>query len=80
MIYPFIGLFQEKYKVTHVFYTDEIKEVLFDQYQATGRPLLFLLHGLNTDCNKYSKPAEFQVYVSSHEHQYIPCMGLILIA
>ncbi|XP_059284363.1 uncharacterized protein LOC132037774 [Lycium ferocissimum] len=52
--------FQEKYKVTQVFYTDEIKEVLFDQYQATGTPLLFLLHGLNTDGNKYSKPAEFQ--------------------
>ncbi|MCD9637944.1 hypothetical protein HAX54_021495 [Datura stramonium] len=52
--------FQEKYKVTQVFYTDEIKEVFFDQYQATGTPLLFLLHGLNTDSNKYSKPAEFQ--------------------
>ncbi|KAJ8568709.1 hypothetical protein K7X08_030931 [Anisodus acutangulus] len=52
--------FQEKYKVSQVFYTDEIKEVLFDQYQATGTPLLFLLHGLNTDSNKYSKPAEFQ--------------------
>ncbi|WMV37830.1 hypothetical protein MTR67_031215, partial [Solanum verrucosum] len=52
--------FQEKYKITQVFYTDEIKEVLLDQYQATGAPLLFLLHGLNTDSNKYSKPAEFQ--------------------
>ncbi|KAH0657065.1 hypothetical protein KY285_031947 [Solanum tuberosum] len=52
--------FQEKYKVTQVFYTDEIKEVLLDQYQVTGAPLLFLLHGLNTDSNKYSKPAEFQ--------------------
>ncbi|XP_069142921.1 uncharacterized protein [Solanum lycopersicum] len=53
--------FQEKYKVTQVFYTDEIKEVLVDQYQATGAALLFLLHGLNTDSNKYFKPAEFQV-------------------
>ncbi|XP_009792030.1 uncharacterized protein [Nicotiana sylvestris] len=52
--------FQEKYKVTQVFYTDEIKEVLSNQYQEMGTPLLFLLHGLNTDSNKYSKPAEFQ--------------------
>lgn len=77
---PFIGLFQEKYNVTQVFYTDEIKEVLLDQYQATGTPLLFLLHGLNTDSNKYTKPAEFQVYVSSRQHQYTSCTGLILIA
>ncbi|XP_009605130.1 uncharacterized protein [Nicotiana tomentosiformis] len=52
--------FQAKYKVTQVFYIDEIKEVLSNQYQAMGTPLLFLLHGLNTDSNKYSKPAEFQ--------------------
>lgn len=81
MIYSYIGLFQEKYKVTQVFYTDEIKEVLSNQYQEMGTPLLFLLHGLNTDSNKYSKPAEFQVYVSSHEHHYyVSCMGLVLIA
>lgn len=55
-----LSYFQEKYNVTQVFYTDEIKEVLLDQYQATGTPLLFLLHGLNTDSNKYTKPAEFQ--------------------
>lgn len=47
--------------VTLVFYTDEIPKVLHDRFQGSGRPLLFLLHGLNTDSNKFSKPADFEV-------------------
>lgn len=47
--------------VEMVYYTDEIAEVLQDVYQESHKPLLFLLHGLNTDSNNFSKPAEFQV-------------------
>ncbi|KAM7519587.1 hypothetical protein LguiB_018549 [Lonicera macranthoides] len=52
--------FKETYKVSMVYYTDEIVKVLHDQYQGSGKPLLFLLHGLNTDSNNFSKPAEFE--------------------
>ncbi|GMN50708.1 hypothetical protein TIFTF001_019838 [Ficus carica] len=52
--------FKEKYKVSMVFYTDEIAEVLQNEYQESNKSLLFLLHGLNTDSDNYSKPAEFQ--------------------
>lgn len=50
--------------VSMVYYTDEITGVLHDQFQGSGKPLLFLLHGLNTDSNNYAKPAEFEVLVS----------------
>lgn len=52
--------FKETYMVSTVFYTDEIVKVLHDQYQGLEKPLLLLLHGLNTDSNKFSKPAEFE--------------------
>ncbi|OMO91628.1 hypothetical protein COLO4_18232 [Corchorus olitorius] len=52
--------FQERYMVSMVYYTDEITQVLVDQYKGSGKPLLFLLHGLNTDSNNFSKPAEFE--------------------
>ncbi|POO00630.1 Aminopeptidase [Trema orientale] len=52
--------FKERYMVDVVYYTDEISKVLQDEYQGSGKPLLFLLHGLNTDSNNFSKPAEFQ--------------------
>ncbi|OMO67327.1 hypothetical protein CCACVL1_20601 [Corchorus capsularis] len=52
--------FQERYMVSMVYYTDEITQVLADQYKGSGKPLLFLLHGLNTDSNNFSKPAEFE--------------------
>ncbi|EOY30523.1 Metallopeptidase M24 family protein isoform 7, partial [Theobroma cacao] len=52
--------FQERYMVSMVYYTDEIVQVLVDQYKGFGKPLLFLLHGLNTDSNNFSKPAEFE--------------------
>ncbi|KAL4652626.1 hypothetical protein ACB092_01G245600 [Castanea dentata] len=52
--------FKERYMVSMVYYTDEITGVLHDQFQGSGKPLLFLLHGLNTDSNNYAKPAEFE--------------------
>lgn len=60
----FIACLQELYKVNKVFYTDEIVNVLLDLYKGMGNPLLFLLHGLNTDSSNFSKPAEFQVPIS----------------
>ncbi|KAG5547269.1 hypothetical protein RHGRI_013070 [Rhododendron griersonianum] len=59
-----LSFFKERYMVTFVFYTDEIPKVLHDRFQGSGRPLLFLLHGLNTDSNKFSKPADFEVLTS----------------
>ncbi|XP_044464913.1 xaa-Pro dipeptidase isoform X1 [Mangifera indica] len=55
-----LSYFQEKYKVSMACYTDEIVEVLLEQYKGSGKPLLFLLHGLNTDSNNFSKPAKFE--------------------
>lgn len=43
------------------YFVDEMAEVLFDLGGKSGKPLLFLLHGLNTDSNNFSKPAEFKV-------------------
>lgn len=50
--------------VDSVFYTDEVVTVLHNQYQGVGQPLLFLLHGLNTDSNNFSKPTQFEVLAS----------------
>ncbi|KAL5052740.1 hypothetical protein RYX36_033422 [Vicia faba] len=55
-----VSHFKEHYKVTTVCFTDEIVTVLQQNYQGSGKPLLFLLHGLNTDSNNFAKPAEFQ--------------------
>ncbi|GMY36251.1 xaa-Pro dipeptidase [Fagus crenata] len=52
--------FKETYLVSMVYYTDEIAGVLHEQFQGSSKPLLFLLHGLNTDSNNYAKPAEFE--------------------
>ncbi|XP_037493160.1 xaa-Pro dipeptidase isoform X2 [Jatropha curcas] len=52
--------FQEKYMVSMVYYTDEIVAVLNELSNGVEKPLLFLLHGLNTDSNNFSKPAEFE--------------------
>ncbi|KAK2385352.1 Metallopeptidase M24 family protein [Trifolium repens] len=52
--------FKEHYMVTKTYFTDEIATVLQQEYQGSGKPLLFLLHGLNTDSNNFAKPAEFQ--------------------
>lgn len=47
--------------VDKVFYVDEIVQVLYDHFSEAGKPLLFLLYGLNTDSDKFSKPAELEV-------------------
>lgn len=65
-----IHILQEHYKVTTVCFTDEIATVLQQNYQGSGKPLLFLLHGLNTDSNNFAKPAEFQVLSSYHYYHY----------
>ncbi|KAL2555234.1 Metallopeptidase M24 family protein [Forsythia ovata] len=55
-----LSYFKERYMVSAVHYTDEITKVLHQQYQGSGNPLLYLLHGLNTDSNNFSKPADFE--------------------
>jgi len=42
-------------------YVDEMEPVLRDQCKGQGKPVLFLLYGLNTDSGNFSKPAEFKV-------------------
>lgn len=44
-----------------VFYVDEIIQVFNEQFKGSGKPLLYLLHGLNTDSSNFSKPASFEV-------------------
>ncbi|KAL6974517.1 Xaa-Pro dipeptidase [Sarracenia purpurea var. burkii] len=55
-----LSYFKERYMVSMVFHTDEIGKVLHNHFEGPGKPLLFLLHGLNTDSNNYSKPAKFE--------------------
>ncbi|ESW32237.1 hypothetical protein PHAVU_002G304900 [Phaseolus vulgaris] len=55
-----LSYFKEHYMVSTTSFSDEIGSVLQQHYQGAGKPLLFLLHGLNTDSNNFSKPAEFQ--------------------
>ncbi|GER25158.1 Xaa-pro dipeptidase [Striga asiatica] len=55
-----LSYFKERYMVSLVYYTDEITKKLHHQYQGPGKPLLYLLHGLNTDSNNFSKPADFE--------------------
>lgn len=50
--------------VNMVCYVDEMEEVLLNLYKGEDKPLLFLLHGLNTDSGNFSKPAEFKVSTS----------------
>nr|XP_051221265.1 uncharacterized protein LOC127339450 [Lolium perenne] len=53
--------FKGMYKVDKVFYTDELAQVLQNQFSDEhGKPLLFLLHGKSTDSGNYSKPASFE--------------------
>lgn len=54
-------MFQETYMVDMVFYVDEIIQVFSEQFKGSGKPLLYLLHGLNTDSSNFSKPASFEV-------------------
>ncbi|XP_025012296.1 xaa-Pro dipeptidase isoform X2 [Ricinus communis] len=55
-----LSYFQESYVVNMVYYTDEIVQCLHEVSKGVAKPLLFLLHGLNTDSNNFSKPAEFE--------------------
>ncbi|KAF9680455.1 hypothetical protein SADUNF_Sadunf06G0122900 [Salix dunnii] len=55
-----LSCFQQQYMVSMVHYTDEIGGVLHKLSNVLEKPLLFLLHGLNTDSNNFSKPAEFE--------------------
>lgn len=43
------------------YHTDEIAAVLHKLYPELEKPLLFLLHGLNTDSKNYAVPANFEV-------------------
>ncbi|XP_027341237.1 xaa-Pro dipeptidase isoform X1 [Abrus precatorius] len=52
--------YKEHYMVSTACFIDEIASVLQQRYLGLGKPLLFLLHGLNTDSNNFSRPAEFQ--------------------
>jgi len=56
--------------VSKTSFSDEIASVLQQHYQGAGKPLLFLLHGLNTDSSNFSKPAEFQVLNTNHSFSY----------
>lgn len=55
-----LSYFKERYMVNMVCYVDEMEEVLLNLYNGEVKPLLFLLHGLNTDSGNFSKPAEFK--------------------
>lgn len=61
----YIFFLQQQYMVSMVHYTDEIVGVLNELSNVLEKPLLFLLHGLNTDSNNFSKPAEFEVLHST---------------
>ncbi|AQK70467.1 Metallopeptidase M24 family protein [Zea mays] len=55
-----LSYFRDTYKVDMVFYVDEIARVVQDHFGNHGKPLLFLLHGRNTDSGNFSKPASFE--------------------
>nr|DAD22114.1 TPA_asm: hypothetical protein HUJ06_023577 [Nelumbo nucifera] len=55
-----LSSFKERYMVSMVCYTGEIGQVLKSHYRGPAKPLLYLLYGLNTDSNRFSKPAEFE--------------------
>lgn len=65
--------------VSMVYFTDEIARVLQDHYQGSGKPLLFLLHGLNTDSNNFSKPAEFEVVKLKLDDSFSPLLKALII-
>lgn len=53
--------FKEIYMVDLVFYVDEITQTLQNlSKENEKKPLLYLLYGMNTDSNNYSKPAQFE--------------------
>lgn len=57
---------QETYMVDLVFYVDEMTQTLQNLFKEKDKkPLLYLLYGMNTDSNNYSKPAKFEVIETS---------------
>lgn len=45
-----------------VFYVDEMTQTLQNLFkEMENKPLLYMLYGMNTDSNNYSKPAKFEV-------------------
>lgn len=71
---------QETYMVDMVYYVDEIIQVLSEQFKGTGKPLLYLLHGLNTDSGNLSKPASFEVSLHFHPFSCILFRKTLLIS
>ncbi|MCO5612387.1 hypothetical protein L7F22_066654 [Adiantum nelumboides] len=53
--------FKDLYKVDVVLYVDEMKDFFTQRRKVEKGLMLYLLHGLNTDSNNYSKPAHFEV-------------------
>lgn len=51
---------KEMYEVDEVYYTDEMEDILRSLATDNETMLLYLLHGLNTDSNKFSQPAQFK--------------------
>ncbi|XP_037474724.1 xaa-Pro dipeptidase-like [Triticum dicoccoides] len=54
--------FKDMYKVDSALHVDELAQVLRCEFSehGHGEPLLFLLHGRNTDSGNYSRPASFE--------------------
>ncbi|XP_031481117.1 uncharacterized protein LOC116251157 [Nymphaea colorata] len=59
-----LSAYKERYMVSSVCYADEIGPVLKNHYRGPDKPMLYLLYGLNTDSNQFSKPAEFEGIVN----------------
>lgn len=51
---------KEMYEVDEVYYTNEMEDILRSLATDNETVLLYLLHGLNTDSNKFSQPAQFK--------------------
>ncbi|XP_078176696.1 metallopeptidase M24 family protein isoform X1 [Carex rostrata] len=56
-----LSYFKERYMVDLVFYVDEMTQTLQNLFkEKENKPLLYMLYGMNTDSNNYSKPAKFE--------------------
>uniref|UniRef100_A0A0D6QZJ9 Xaa-Pro dipeptidase n=1 Tax=Araucaria cunninghamii TaxID=56994 RepID=A0A0D6QZJ9_ARACU len=57
---PPLSDLKERYEVDEVYYTDEMEGILRSLVTVNENVVLYLLHGLNTDSNKFSQPATFE--------------------
>ncbi|KAH9314828.1 hypothetical protein KI387_023455, partial [Taxus chinensis] len=57
---PSLSYLKERYEVDETYYIDEMESVLSSLATGNENVLLYLLHGLNTDSNKFSQPAIFE--------------------